>query len=609
MQDTLPIVRAGAEDLLTSLDGRPAWPIRTADELHALTQLAEVLGAGLREVRAHSGRADAGPETVVALGQDVEQVAQLYAHLTQRCLRVAADAAELIDGGLPAVVITTPRFLSSELLDTLYPSQSETTVPGIICASAPAMLRRQVLLRSAAAALVGAAETMRIDVLPFLASIDSLDAPYLKVVGGKATPDVVRSALGQGGGVLTVTTKADGIDAFLGARLTLCPMDRLPNAADEARSPRCHITGICHRHMLSRREALDSGTLLSPDVVRARILVWNACFGLLTPQHVLDPSWGLGTRWFESCTIGAIVTTWDMNVASSAHSTSLAQDLMQGLPVGQALAQFNRSSKSRQLGQRMCLLGDPRVRLPKQNKSTDYGGRHETKVGSVKHVRARELREVALLRACMGQMSSNAREDLAALAIEASKAIQVYEAEAWRGVFRSGTPEPPGDRMRRAVMEVVFLRHRLADEWMPFTRALRAEKSPAPCFVCGARPKALIAHFRIPGVSPRQFMTCSRCAAWEDVPIGSHISFSLLQGGCARLDGATLTDDCKAGVYLVSSLPTDNFLLEWPIGPDGTPTQVMQLPQPLPLGPLRLSVVVLWGGQFAIISQMVRGRG
>jgi hypothetical protein len=70
-------------------------------------------------------------------------------------------------------------------------------------------------------------DPVRIDIFPTLA-VKKLKMPDRMILGGTSESSDIRAALGKGAGVLTAHTHSDGIDAFFGNGMTLCPMDRSP---------------------------------------------------------------------------------------------------------------------------------------------------------------------------------------------------------------------------------------------------------------------------------------------------------------------------------------------------------------------------------------------
>jgi hypothetical protein len=336
--------------------------------MQALESVVSVFGALPRPVRGSPGQAEPDSEEVVAaLGKDADDAARLYAHLTRRHFYPASDLSQLKQADPLAVLVTTPPWLCGDLLTTLYDELDPGSwAPGIICAE-PQTLRLQVLARSAAACLSGPLETRRIDIFPAF-EVGRFSLIDREVFGGLADAADTREALERGAGIVSVQTHSDGLDACLGPNLTVCPMNWMPLNAGRSRSSRCVETGYCHRHESSLPDVLRSGWLMSPDDIKSRILIWDVCWGIMPANGLVDPAWGIGARLLANCSIGAVLTTWELSFPRPRLMNRVGTAIDEGKTVGEALYRFNRSSEAKQAGQRMCLLGDPRVRLPPRPK-------------------------------------------------------------------------------------------------------------------------------------------------------------------------------------------------------------------------------------------------
>ena len=160
-----------------------------------------------------------------------------------------------------------PDFLGIDLLDWLYDA------PGIICDGSDTALLRQVLCRTAAVSVPGrpgAGGTGS-------ASAAGGVAPARR--GHIARRDRIlkqrRAALGDGADMLAVMTRSDGVGAFLGSDLTLCPRVGETRRNRSLRPPRCVTTGFCHRHGASVAEVLSTSSVPPPEAIAARVLVFD----------------------------------------------------------------------------------------------------------------------------------------------------------------------------------------------------------------------------------------------------------------------------------------------------------------------------------------------
>jgi hypothetical protein len=602
-RETLYVDRSPRGEFLRSAEGSPVWPAGSAEELADLARVAELCGARIEEVHAKPGEAKAGREVVVALGEGVEDLARLYAHLTGRQVRSARDLTELAEGVRPAVVVTTEAWFTAELMDVLYAAEHAGPAPGILCARDLEGLRRQVLLRSAAAALSGPLKAGRIDVRPLL-PIPRLVTPTKELLGGKASPSELRAALGKGAGLLTLLTHTDGIDGCLGP-LTLCPMDRRPADADPDRSPACQMTGMCHRLDLPLEEALHSDSLLAPEGLSARLLVLYGCWGALLNDSVVDAAWGMAPRLQASPDLGAVVTTWKMDLYNPEALEVLARPLSRGVPVGEALGRLLRSATARRIGLRMCLLGDPRVCFP----ATEPGPRSKRKPTSrpaeateTRGKRADDLGGLAFLRAHLLERLPYLSDELGQSAQAALDEIEAYECAVWRGVPLPAVEEMHGHPMRSAVLDCLCALGSVpALRWMNLARSFRAEPSGERCFGCGQRTEALVMRTRVAGAPARRMLNCPRCGFVEDRSVrAGAIPVAVREGSTVRLQGPLPDANWAARLVLDPPLASLKKCWEWPAGPDGKPAAVFEPPEPWPVGPLRLAFFRMVGGDLSI---------
>jgi hypothetical protein len=603
LQTVLPIAENCDGEFLVSPDGAPVWPLHGEHDSAALERLTTVFGGRLERVPA--GRGIAQPlskEDVVALGPDADSAAKLYAHLTRRRFRTALDLDALTRTKRPSVVVTTAEYMTAELLEWLY-GRSGRSAPGIICGDRGAPLRRQVLLRAAAATLCGPLKVVRSDIFPTV-PVAAIRQPGSEMLGSKAPASERRQALARGAGVLAIMTHSDGVDAFMGSDLTICPMVRTADDISLPDAPRCQLTGFCHRHGVSVSQAVGSDVVFRPEEIAARVFVWDVCFGVMPTESAVDPRWGIGGRLLDSAGIGAILTTWRIVLSSPEHTRCVSQAIASGVPAGVAVARFNASPFSLARHHRLCLFGDPRVRLP----AARVQERAPTRPDRSRHPPAAEaehLRQVALLRLCMIDAKLRTADGpRAAVASRALEAIDAFEAAASKDVPIAALNPQLGNDMRAGVLDYALSRGKLLESWIPFTRGFR-ETVPRPCPVCSRRADTLQADMRPPGVYARRLVLCPICGVLEDAPIASDIRMELA-GRSVRLHGTLPRERWAAGVVISSSHPEDSVRLMWPAAGDGTLAPSAELPQRWPPGPLRISAVIVWDATFAVISRMAR---
>ena len=218
-----------------------------------------------------------------------------------------------------------------------------------------------------------------------------------------------------------------------------------------------------------------------------------------------------------------------------------------------------------------------------------------------------EFREASFLRACMNKAVLGASKRLRPLAQKALETSQVYEYAIRKRINVEGTPNAPGPIMRRALLQYVFHRGKLLDSWIPLVSQYNSLKTLTQCFICGEHSNTIIASLWISNTPCRRVSICPYCGVIEDAPIESNITFSLWDRSSLHVEGSLPHERWTGGILIGSSLPAENIGLEWPAKSDGTPATVLNLPTRLPPGPIQISVIMFWAGNFAIISQMVRG--
>jgi hypothetical protein len=362
-------------------DGRAVWPLRNSEDKKALALLATVFGAKLQEVRATEGKTSGTRDCddyVLGLGAESFAAAELYSHLTNRNLkRIEHPDDSLLNADLKGVVVTTAGMLTYQLLEQLFGTPNRSQLPGIVFASDEQELFRHVLLRAAASVLCGPVIEERIDIAPILPA-SALPRARGRVVGGDSSVEEIRAALGAGAGLLNILTHSDGVDAYLGAT-TLCPIESLDAADQGSDLPRCVVRGVCHRHPISLTEASRASFLVRPSELAGRLLFFHTCKGVLPVGSLVDPSWSVLARLLHNPRIGAVATTWEMTMLVTADLQRVARSLQKGISVGAGLADFLGLRDVRRRNLRICLFGDPRLRVA-PTKINERSHRHSTPV-------------------------------------------------------------------------------------------------------------------------------------------------------------------------------------------------------------------------------------
>jgi hypothetical protein len=630
--------------LLVNESGEPVWPVNVRQE-QALRRLAEVFGGSLEKVVGMEATIDdRGAEEVVACGPDLVDPARLYAHLTGRQFRIVASLQELWDRPLPAVVVMWQDELTHLFLQRLSRACSGTAT-GVICSDTAENLLLQVLLRAAAARLCGDTDVARVD-LNILLPIGSQATPARRMLGAKALPSDIRAALNARAGVLSLYTHSDGLDASLGPDLTLCPMKDPPISANTEKSPRCQLSSICYRRNLMISDAVRSSELVSPHEISARIMVWNSCQGILLPEGLVDPRWGLAPQLLASDTLGALVLTWDVLLLDSHHAGLLADYLEQGVPVGRALGVFLNLPRSRSLGYEMCLFGDPRVlarpcpqidavrscseqsemqsvsgvAVDSRGKERARGFQTRNRVSSRPSGNASSLPsayepradrgDVDLLKACLMGAAKDAK-GYSSLALRALHMLQKCESPAWTErrskLDLSGTRSDLGSETRKAICEYLLARGGLFEDWAGYSSWEGAADANRPCAVCGLPLRSFVASLCIPGVSRRRLTVCPCCQVVEDAPVESGITLAIVGGKSLRLLGRLPTSNWTA-LLLLNSWGIE-AVSEWPAAQNCLPVELFEPASTLPPRQVDVSLFLLWQYQVVILKARTIGAG
>jgi len=582
------------EDMLANADQIPVWPVRHESDLRALITIVRSFGGAIAPCSRPMPRRLSGKGTVIALGHDVAEEAKLYAHLTLRECVVASNLRDLPRMMPASVVVTTEEMVTEKLLQTLYEELSQTSLLGLIYAPTLRQLRQQVLVRSAAAylclnGLASSPQVQRVDVLVGT-DIGYAVSQQWQILGNEASAAEIREALSTGAGVLSLVSHSDGVNSPLSNGSVLCAVDGAPPEAPVSGAPACVVTGTCYRRREPISIALASGALVSPSVIQARILVADICWGLLPPLDVIHPAWGLGRRFLENPSIGAFITCWEIIRTSPHLIAPIADAIANGKPVGESLSEQLSSARWKKFGRRMCLIGDPRVSVPKPLSPLTLASvlrpllqkERAAKAGAVEFLRA----YITLARRNVGGTYEDRSETVLT-------ALSAYQEALWTGASIESAPDAPGPRLREAFMSFVLGRfsvaypiwQQFADDWVVL--------EPRRCYGC--QRWAVVTEFRlcILGASARRVTNCQSCGTIEDVPAETDVTFSVSADGEVNLRGKLPDGHCAGGLMLETSMPDQRRIFSWPRDTNGNLSRSFRAPPPWPEGPIRISVFII----------------
>jgi hypothetical protein len=588
-------------------DGQPVWPVRNGQERLALEHMVTSLGGRVEFTNSASKQTLTGPELVVGLGSGAFEDARLYAHLTGRQCLCVETRDELGSLQNPSVVVTTVEHVNEQLFDLLYDRGSMDVAPGVIFSFDDSGLRCQVLARAATLRCAPRElEWRRIDLYPLLEFGYTASSDFT-ALGAKATREDFREAMSAGAGVLTLSTHSDGIDAQLLPNLVLCPMDRVPDTWDRQIGPSCLLTGVCHRRDRPVSQALEEGSLLSPADVVADVFVHCVCWGLYPAPGVQSPVWSLARRVLESFKVGALITTWEIVGQSVITTANLFHNIACGMPLGHALALHLSSEEAIKRGHRLCLVGDPAMRLSECELADPLQDVIEASI-EPESPSEEHLAGLALLRLMVMQARRVQKDGRSDTSQEALAAAANYEEALLTGAPLEGGDGSPGPLLRLSMVEYFSNRHTDASKyWIPYAGDVRALSEKGTCPACGRRTVSRVYRMRIPDAPPRRHTHCPTCGPIEDVPIHRHLTIAVESRGVILLGGDLPDSDWYAQVVLETQVAELQKKWEWPADSDGTPIRAFRPPEDWPAVPLRVAVLLIRSGcEFNVVGCLCR---
>jgi len=597
-------------ELIVDDMNRPVWPVTNSLERESLAEVAELFNVELVEVTAHPAPSiSEGVEIVTAWGEGTEEAARLYAHLTERRYSPldSFTGLEQMDPQ-PSVLLLSLDHLNNELLTSLYAEPRSRKPIGIICAETKS-LKPQVLVRAAAALILGEPTIRNVSVFPLWGEgkvyIDEREV-------GDLSREQILNIFGSRAGTLVIQTHSDGMDAMLGPNLILCPLDHLSPGADKSRSNRCVETNWCHRSRTSISDFLDSSRFVSPHSFSAHILVWDVCWGAIPPDGLIDPAWGIGKRLLDSPRVGAILAPWDLSLSSPKLVGALIQNLESGMTVGDSLLAHNLSMEAQRFRHRMCLFGDPRVRLASiSDKSQPPTPRSKFNSAFVRLAKPAVNDSTIFVRRLVARMiarPSYAGAKLGQIGNRAMRAIEDYEQAAGASLESERTISA-GRVLRSTVLACMRKRGPVIfNEW--FSEGVPVGTSfGSPCFACQIQSNKLVTSIlSIPGSRvKRRVSRCQRCGIVEDVPIDSNLTLSINSDRYIQLAGDLPVDAWKAQFLIRQQHTNRRLVIDWPRESNKTPARFIKLPISLPAGILQAGLVLMHDTQIYSLCQFIRG--
>jgi len=599
-QRKLPVCETDdPEKLNTTMDGLPVWPVTSPQEAARLARLTTLFGGELYFPKTLSSQLTAQKETVVCLNAASATHGRLYAHLTGRSFKIIRSASDLRDDPDISVVVVKFDDLTPALLETIHQTAKERSAPGVICGANDTELRMRVL--SCSAALFLSTRIVRkdfespewIDILPRTAV--KYTAKKRQILGANSSKQSVRSALTDGVGLLRVVTTCDGIDAFLGKHTILCPMGHPEATVSTAKSPRCVTTGYCHRLAMPMKDALRSEVLLHPAMIRAKIMLWQTCLGILVGSEETDNKWGLGLQLLQTETIGALITGCDCLLTAAYCTENLVEQIASGQTIGSALHRFYDADET--LVHRLFIFGDPNLALhaipyPKNRsifRPANYRPRRRTTDSD--HVIVRDPEVVAMLKA-IRVPRRRVEDNRAELALSLGR--------RWLSRSRIGDPDLSEAsripaQLRDALVRYMASRQwaRWVDDWFQDQASIERLPGGTSCPTCRVAADSYLVALRTSMALKRRLSVCRRCGIIEDVPSDSSIRFTVSPGGKCKLTGALPSTHWTAYLVVFSGNENETTLQRWPNSPDGSPQRHFAAGNRWPVGPLRFAFLLV----------------
>ncbi|WP_437854467.1 hypothetical protein [Sorangium sp. So ce363] len=604
----LPVAQAGDDPLLSDERGAPVWPYAGPDERALLAQVATLFGREIVDVQpASRGPRDGGERLVAGYDEGAERAGRLYAHLTgRRYVHVGSPREATAMDAVDVVVCVAPS-APHDLLDEITRARRNARL-GILWAADAGSLSRQARIRAAAARLDPAPLDRATVLSPMTGHIEPVRVGAVELRGALKTPGDLETGPHA---VMALTTHSDGIDALLGERATLCALvDLDPSSVPGGPSPKCVITGQCHRQKMRVAEALASGRLVPARALSSRVLMWNSCFGIMGRHWSVVDAWGLMPQLLASAEVGCLVALRAIVNTGPVQVIPLVATLHEGVSVGDALAAW-RETLGRQshamIRDRLFLFGDPAVVAnPAREAALDEAALDEAALDEAAFDEA-ALDEAALdmtapspsapVEATEAPLILRFLENVRAWQPDLSPAVDACRAavEASELARSSTTPGPRAEleaALRRTLLGVLTrtMWSSWLDSWLP-TATLREELAGRTCGDCGADLWAGVYDVSAPGGAPRYFASCASCGAVDDRPASCDAVIERADHGLGLSRGGPQRD--WSGALVSAPIGPDLVSTEWPRGEDDLPLPECRLTGTSQVGPIfRLAMFI-----------------
>lgn len=585
--------------LLKTTTGEPVWPVFQPLDFTAIEDLCKKCGALPTEVEGLPGTGTGKTGIVAYYPSHLEEAASLYGHLTNRdVLPFENDLST--DGTL--VLLTTYELLNYELLERVR-SITEDGVPvGIVCINERERVHSQILYYAATAYLSGPGSNKSV-FFTSASSIDLVDGGNMVIAGNMSSRETIQSIMKDSEPLKMIMTHSDGIDAFFGRQLSMCGirdiLDDLPRPL-----PQCVESGWCHRQDMLVSEAVFQERLLSPTVLNAWILFWGVCWGVHANFQLIHPQWSITKQFLDVRAAPAIVTSWSVEILNPELFLMFAIYASNGLPVGEIVNRLVTSSIGKKSQIKLCVLGDPLVRLYPRAEKFENPGPDPNKEELPLRPTPEKTGDLAKLQFLNYVIERDATKGSK---FEIAEAV----ATANNNLIEYKAAESDIIKIHSLLGAYISLSGPvMLTRWMSGASysPLRSE-GPRDCSWCWPEKRNEVRQFagHIFGL-PRQFSLCPLCGIVEDCPEGSALKVFVDEDNTLRVEGFPAeASPWIGGIIVMPEIQSKHILIPWQSDSKGQPVETMRLEQPLPDLHIYIGVYFMFGLDLYLLTR--RGRG
>ena len=167
----------------------------------------------------------------------------------------------------------------------------------------------------------------------------------------------INTAIERDVDLLYISTRSDGVSAFLGDRC-LCAINS-ENWDEAAKELSCIGRNYCYRLKKSISKASVSKELIHPSKIKVKVLILGCCYGILPDDAINQARFSLLEQWLSAGVVDVIVTTWEILFSIESCFDELLLDIRSGQSVGKAVQKFNEAKEVLTSGQRLAIIGNP----------------------------------------------------------------------------------------------------------------------------------------------------------------------------------------------------------------------------------------------------------